>query len=314
METPSLQTGRVYKSTGSWYRVRTEDSGFLDCRIVGKMRLSGSKSTNPIAVGDWVDVSEQEDGTGIIHAVHERDNYVIRKSTKLSKQSHVLAANLDQVVVVTTIVQPRIALGLIDRVLVTAEAYGIPAAIVFNKFDLYDESAIDRLAEVMAIYDPVGYTCLFTSTITGKHIDQVEALFHGKTSLLTGHSGVGKSSLINAIDPSLELKIKDVSAYNEKGQHTTTFAEMHELSNGSYLIDTPGVRSFGVFDFEKEKLGHYFPEIRELMHDCRFHNCAHINEPGCAVKAAYEDGGLAAVRYESYLNLYHDEDLQVTFD
>ncbi|NEQ49470.1 MAG: ribosome small subunit-dependent GTPase A [Leptolyngbya sp. SIO3F4] len=306
--------GRVYKSTGSWYRVRLEGGDFMDCRILGKMRLQGIRSTNPVAVGDWVQV-EQEPGepTGSIVSIEDRTNYLVRKSTKLSKQVHILAANVDQVVLVTTVVQPKIALGLVNRILVTAEAYDIPALLVFNKYDLYSEPDLDKLAEILAIYHPIGYPYALTSVQEGRGIETLRKQLRGKTSLFAGHSGVGKSSLLNALDPSLELRVKEVSAFNEKGQHTTTFAEMHDLSDDTFVVDTPGVRSFGVFDFNKETLSHYYPEMRERLGQCKFYNCMHIEEPGCAVRAAVEEGEISWARYQSYLNLYYDEDLKTEY-
>lgn len=306
-------TGRVIKSTGSWYRVKTETGERLDCRIKGKFRIKGIKATNPVAVGDWVDFELDNENNGVIHTIHDRSNYIIRKSTKLSKQVHVIASNIDQLVLVTTIVQPRIALGFIDRILATAEAYEVPAVLVFNKFDLYGAEEQDRLAEVLATYHPIGYSYLLTSAKDQKGLKALQAELEGKTSLLSGHSGVGKSSLINALQPSLNLKVKDVSDFNDKGQHTTTFAELHELTFGGSIIDTPGVRSFGIIDFEKEHLGHYFPEIRSRMTHCRFHNCVHINEPGCAVKEAVEAGEISFSRYQNYLNMFHDENLEKAY-
>ncbi|MAX78859.1 MAG: ribosome small subunit-dependent GTPase A [Crocinitomicaceae bacterium] len=305
--------GTVVKSTGSWYNVKSDDDAIVQCRIKGKFRIKGIKSTNPIAVGDLVEYDIDDDGYGVIHKIHPRKNYIIRKSTKLSKQVHIIASNIDQLVLVTTIVQPKIALGFVDRILATAEAYSIPATIVFNKFDLYDDEAIDKLAGILAIYDPIGYNYCLTSVKTKKGLSEFSELLKGKTSLLSGHSGVGKSSLINAIEPDLDLKVKDVSGYNEKGQHTTTFAELHPLSIGGNIIDTPGVRSFGIIDFEKEHLSHYFPEMKALMGQCKFHNCVHVNEPQCAVKAAVEEGEIAFSRYENYLNMYHDENLDKNY-
>ncbi len=305
--------GVVIKSTGSWYRVRLSDGELVDCRLKGKFRIKGLRSTNPVAVGDEVTV-EQVDETYAITTIAERKNYLVRKSTNLSKQIHILAANVDQVLLITSIVQPRVPTGLIDRILVAAEAYGIPAIIVFNKFDLCDEEDIDLVAERMATYDPIGYKCIVTSVESGKGIKAVKEQLIGKTTLLTGQSGVGKSSLINAVEPLLDLKTGDVSTFNEKGQHTTTFAEMHPLSFGGDIIDTPGVRSFGMIDFEKEHLSHYFPEMRALLGECKFNNCVHVNEPGCVVKAAVEEGEISDRRYQSYLNLYFDEDLEKDYD
>lgn len=305
--------GTVIKSTGSWYQVKTPNEEVIPCRIKGKFRMKGIKATNPIAVGDQVELEVDQDGVGTIHKIQPRKNYIIRKSTNLSKQVHIIASNIDQLVLVTSIVQPRIALGFVDRILATAEAYSISVTIVFNKLDIYDESALDRLAEVLAIYHPIGYNYCLTSVKTGRGIEEFRQLLAGKTSLLSGHSGVGKSSLINTIEPGLDLKVKDVSGSNEKGQHTTTFAELHNLSIGGSIIDTPGVRSFGIIDFNREHLSHYFPEMRELLGQCKFHNCAHINEPKCAVKEALEEGDISGSRYQNYVAMYHDENLEKTY-
>jgi ribosome biogenesis GTPase len=305
--------GIVIKSTGSWYRVKTVEEGIVECRLQGKFRTKGIKSTNPVAVGDEVDLTAVDD-TYAITKIIPRKNYLTRKSTNLSKQVQIIAANIDQVLLVTSVVQPKVPRGLIDRVLVTAEAFDIPVIIVFNKFDLCDENDIDELAGRMATYDPIGYKCVVTSVKTERGQKELKELLTGKRTLLTGQSGVGKSSLINSIEPELDLRVGSVSDFNEKGQHTTTFAEMNDLSFGGEIIDTPGVRSFGFFDFDKEHLSHYFPEMRALLSECKFHNCVHINEPGCAVKDAVEKGEISSYRYQSYLNFYHDEDLTKTYD
>ncbi|MEM9024879.1 MAG: ribosome small subunit-dependent GTPase A, partial [Bacteroidota bacterium] len=247
------------------------------------------------------------DETGVITAIEPRKNYIIRKATKLSKQSHIIAANVDQALLITTIVQPHIKLGFVDRFLVTAEAYRIPVILVFNKLDLHDPGADAVLDTVKAIYEPIGYRCVATSALRGDHIDTLTAVLKDKVSLLSGHSGVGKSSLINAIDPTLDLRTADVSDFNEKGRHTTTFAEMFPLQEGGYIIDTPGLKSFGLLEMEKSELAHYFPEMYALLPECRFYNCTHTNEPGCAVKEAVEEEAISPYRYESYLNLYYEE-------
>lgn len=306
------ETGIVMKSTGSWYKVERADGSFIDCRIKGKFRMKGIRTTNPIAVGDEVEfiLEKEEVETGVIQKIHPRKNYLIRKSTKLSKAVHMIASNIDQLVIITSIIKPNIALGFIDRILISAESYDIPAIIVFNKLDVYTEKAIDKLAEVKTMYEDIGYTCLVTSAKTGYGLEEFKSILKGKTTLLSGHSGVGKSSLINAIEPNLNLKTVEVSDYNEKGKHTTTFAEMHNLSSAVKIIDTPGVRSFGIIDFEKEYLSHYFPEMRKFLGSCKFNNCVHIAEPGCAVKEAFENGEIAPSRYDNYYELYHDEDLE----
>lgn len=309
-----MKKGIVIKSTGSWYKVKTNEQEVFECRIKGKFRIKGIKSTNPIAVGDEVEFFLEEEGTGVIQKIGERKNYLIRKSTNLSKQVHIIATNVDQVVLITSVIKPNIALGFIDRILATSEAYSIPAMIVFNKVDVYDDPAFEKLEEAVAIYSDAGYKCLVTSAKNKFGLPDFENELKGKVSLLSGHSGVGKSSLINAIQPDLNLQTLTVSEYNEKGRHTTTFAEMHALDLGGDIIDTPGVRSFGIIDFEKEHLSHYFPEMRAVMDECRFNNCVHIKEPGCAVKEAVENGEIAPSRYENYLAMYEDDGLKKAWE
>ena len=309
-----MKKGIVIKSTGSWYKVRTNDQEVVECRIKGKFRIKGIKSTNPIAVGDEVEYNLEEEGIGVISKITPRKNYLIRKSTNLSKQVHIIAANVDQLVIITSVIKPNIALGFIDRLLATAEAYGIPSAIVFNKVDVYDDDAFEKLEDAVAIYSEIGYKCLVTSATNKFGLADLEELLKGKVNLLSGHSGVGKSSLINAVQPDLDLQTLTVSEYNEKGRHTTTFAEMHSLDIGADIIDTPGVRSFGIIDFEKEHLSHYFPEMRERLDECKFNNCVHINEPGCAIKAALEEGVISPSRYENYLGMYEDDGLKKAWE
>ncbi len=304
--------GTVVKSTGSWYIVRGENQTLYNCRIQGKFRIKGLKTTNPIAVGDLV-TFEIEDGNGIISAISPRKNYIIRKSTNLSKQSQIIASNIDLLVLVTTISNPKVAPGFLDRVLVTAEAYHIPVLLVINKCDLYGEKEQDRLAEILATYHPIGYNYVLTSTASGKGIPKLKDLLKDKTVLFSGQSGVGKSSLINALNPQLDLKIGAISDFNEKGQHTTTFAEMHDVTERIAVIDTPGVRSFGVVDLDTKELSHYFPEMRERINACKFNNCQHINEPKCAIKSAVELGEIAASRYENYLAIYESGNTETTF-
>jgi ribosome biogenesis GTPase / thiamine phosphate phosphatase len=301
--------GLVIKSTGSWYEVLTSDGAVINCRIKGKFRTQGIRTTNPIAVGDNVEFElEPEQETGIIHKLQERKNYIIRKSVNLSKQSQIIAANLDQAFLIVTLASPRTSLGFIDRFLVTAEAYHIPAKLIFNKLDLFSEEGLEILAEYQAIYENIGYPCYSVSAIEGTNLEEIKALLKDQTTLVTGHSGVGKSTLINALLPGFELKTGEISDWSDKGKHTTTFAEMFALPFGGYLIDTPGIRELGVIDIEKAELGPLFPEMRNLMSQCKFYNCRHISEPGCAVLLAVEEDEIAASRYESYLSIYHGND------
>ncbi|RXF69187.1 ribosome small subunit-dependent GTPase A [Arcticibacter tournemirensis] len=301
--------GLVIKSTGSWYQVETEDGSVLDCRIKGIFRTKDIKTTNPIAVGDRVEIElEPDQDTGIINKLKERKNYIIRKSVNLSKQAQIIAANLDQALLVVTLASPRTSLGFVDRFLVTAEAYDIPAGIIFNKLDLFSDEGLEILAEYEEIYTSIGYPCYEVSALQGTNLEQINDVLKDKVTLISGHSGVGKSTLINKLIPEIELKTGEVSEWSDKGQHTTTFAEMHPLPQGGYLIDTPGIRELGIIDIEKQELGHFFPEMRQLMNQCRFNNCRHINEPGCAVIEAVNDGEIDLSRYESYLSIYHGND------
>lgn len=298
--------GTVYKSTGSWYSVKSEDGTFYECRIKGKFRIRGIKSTNPVSVGDvvWFEL-DRTDGKeqGIITEIGDRKNYIIRKSVNLSKQTHIIAANLDQVFLIITLNNPITFTNFIDRFLVTAEAYHIPAILLFNKIDTYNEEELAEIKYLAALYREVGYTCLGISAITGKNVDQVKQLMVGKTSMFSGHSGVGKSTLVNAIEPQLNLKTKDISAQHLQGQHTTTFAEMFDLSFGARIIDTPGIKGFGIVDMEKEEIGDYFPEFFKLKSECKFNNCLHLDEPDCAVKTALDQDRIAWSRYRSYVQM-----------
>jgi len=301
--------GLITKSTGSWYQVQTPDGQRLDCRIKGKFRMNGITTTNPVAVGDVVDFEmEPNSENGVITNLQQRKNYIIRKAINLSKQAQIIAANLDQALLVVTLASPRTSLGFIDRFLVTAEAYDIPARLIFNKLDLFSDEGLEILADYKAIYENIGYPCFEVSALDGTNIDQVQELLKDKVTLFSGHSGVGKSSLINSLLPSLDLRTHMVSEWSDKGMHTTTFAEMFELPQGGFIIDTPGIRELGVIDIEKQELGHFFPEMRERMNQCRFNNCRHINEPGCAVLEALENGDIELSRYESYLSIYHGND------
>lgn len=301
--------GLVIKSTGSWYTVKTDDGQHLECRIKGKFRTKGIKATNPIAVGDVVEVEMEPDQlTAVIAYLHDRKNYIIRKSVNLSKQVQILAANLDQAMLVVTLASPPTSLGFIDRFLVTAEAYDIPVLLVFNKLDLFSEGGLEVLAEYRAIYDRLSYPAYEVSALEGTNIASLNAALANKITLITGHSGVGKSTLINRLVPTAHQKTGLISEWSDKGKHTTTFAEMIALEGGGYLVDTPGIRELGIVDIGQQELGHFFPEMRELMSHCRFNNCRHINEPGCAVLAALEEGLIEPSRYDSYLSIYHGND------
>lgn len=279
------------------------------CRLRGKFKMAGVKSTNPLAVGDMVEFqTDPGQETSTITAISDRRNYIIRKATNLSKQTHIIAANMDQAMVIATLAEPRTSTGFIDRFLVTCEAYSIPAVIVFNKSDLYDEESQEYIEQLTRMYCDVGYQTLIVSATQRQNLEAFEAMLRGKTTLLAGHSGVGKSTLINAIEPSLNLKVQTISQAHLKGRHTTTFAEMFQLSNGGFIIDTPGIKEFGLVDFEPWELSHYFPEMRVLFNQCRFDNCTHHNEPGCKVKEAVENGKISILRYSNYLNMLLGED------
>jgi len=304
-------TGLVYKSTGSWYTVKTLNGKIIECRIKGKFRIKGIKSTNPIAVGDIVDFeleTKNDEVTGIIHRIHERKNYVIRKSVNLSKQTHIIASNVDQIFLLITIDNPPTFTSFIDRFLVSAEAYSIKTILLFNKIDAYDDDIISEVKYLASIYRKIGYQCIGISAKTGKNVEKVKQLMIDNVSIFTGHSGVGKSTLINAIESGLNLKTKEISEQHQQGQHTTTFAEMFDLSFDAKIIDTPGIKGFGVVDMEKEEVGDYFPEFFELKQDCKFNNCLHIHEPKCAVKEALDVDEIAISRYRSYLQILDGEE------
>ncbi|HPE34337.1 MAG TPA: ribosome small subunit-dependent GTPase A [Bacteroidales bacterium] len=303
--------GVVIKSTGSWFNVRTDDGFVIRCKLKGNFRTKGLKTTNPLAVGDKVEFDyRDEEKVGLINKILPRYNYIIRKSTKLSKVSHIIAANIDLALLVVTIREPRTSVGFIDRFLVTAEAYHIPAALVFNKIDIYGETDFERLDELTKIYEAAGYKTFRVSALTGRNIIDVKAEIKNKVSLFSGISGVGKSQLVNAIEPGLKLKTGDISAYHLKGKHTTTFPEMHSLTFGGFIIDTPGIREFGLVKFRKEEIAERFPEMRRYMHECQFNNCTHTHEPHCAVKEAVKNGKIALSRYESYLRIFNDDYLE----
>lgn len=305
-------TGTVYKSTGSFYTVKTIDNQFFECRIKGKFRMQGIKSTNPIAVGDVVDFELDEttdEVIGQIHHIHERKNYIVRKSVNLSKQTHIIASNIDVVFLLITINNPPTTTSFIDRFLVTAEAYGIEAILVFNKIDTYDEAMKDEQLYLQYIYSKIGYKCIKVSALEKNGIDNLKNEMIGKVSMFSGHSGVGKSTLVNALESNLNLKTKDISEQSKQGQHTTTFAEMYDLSFDAKIIDTPGIKGFGIVDMEPSEISDYFPEFFALKEECKFNNCLHKEEPNCAVKKALEENKIAWSRYNSYLKILEgDED------
>ena len=305
--------GIVYKSPGSWYFVKSKNGVFYQCRIKGKLRLKGIKSTNPIAVGDLVEFNLETVGDeqiGIISSIHERKNYIVRKSVNLSKQTHIIASNIDIAFLLITIDNPPTLTTFIDRFLVAAEAYSIQVILVFNKIDTYQKEQESEMKHLRKIYEDIGYTCLGISAIKKKNLISVKELMKGKTCVFSGHSGVGKTTLINAIEDGLNLKTKEISYQHQQGQHTTTFAEMFDLRFNARIIDTPGIKGFGVVDIEKEELGDYFVEFFKLKSQCKFHNCIHLNEPQCAVKQALKDKRISKSRYKSYLQILQggDED------
>ncbi len=307
--------GVVIKSTGSWYSVLDEHKEIWECRIKGKFRLSGIKSTNPIAVGDYVDFEMEADGRGVINKIADRKNYIIRKSINLSKQSHILAANIDQALLIVTLALPRTSAGFIDRFILTAEAYHIPVKIVFNKIDLFErQELMEELDEFMGIYQKIGYECYKVSATQNKDIEVLKQLTKDKTTLIAGHSGVGKSSIVNAMDTGLRLRIGELSEAHLKGKHTTTFAEMHPLSYGGFIIDTPGIKELGLVDMNKEEISDYFVEMRAIRNNCKFNNCLHLNEPKCAIIEAVEKGEIAASRYNSYLSIMNGEELVLPWE
>jgi len=310
-------TGTVYKSTGSWYTVKTDDGTIYKCRMKGKFRIKGIKSTNPIAVGDVVDFTAEDknnEQTGVIHAIHDRMNYIIRKSVNLSKRIHIIASNIDQVFILITLNNPPTFTSFIDRFLATAEAYNIKAVLLFNKIDTYNEEELLDVKYMAALYREIGYECVGVSALEGRNIDKVKDMMLGKTSMFVGHSGVGKSTLVNTIEPGLDIKTKEISIQHSQGQHTTTFAEMFDLSFDARIIDTPGIKGFGIVDMEKEEITDYFPEFFALKQGCKFNNCLHIEEPHCAVKKALENADVAYSRYKSYVQMVEGDDEHYRID
>jgi len=298
---------RIYKSTGSWYSVKLENGQFSQARIKGVIKLDAITSTNPIAVGDWVDCAMEEDAEQavMIHTIAVRDNYVARQSPHNKRQQHIIASNMDQSILLATLKSPKTSQGFIDRFLVSCEAFHIPAIIVFNKADIYGPEELERYVELEAMYQAVGYKVLLISIEQKMGLEPLDALLKNKTTLVSGHSGVGKSSLINYLFPDLDLTTQEVSGWSGKGMHTTTFAQMYDYPGGGAVIDTPGMRELGLVNLAKEELAQYFPEMRAKMEGCQFNNCQHINEPGCAVKAAVEKGLISEARFFSYVDLWH---------
>ena len=302
--------GLVYKSTGSWYSVKTLTNEQFDCRIKGKFRLDGIKSTNPIAVGDYVDFELEKNSdvvTGVINNICERKNYVLRKSVNLSKQTHILASNIDVVFLIITISSPVTSTNFIDRFLLTSNAYSINTILLFNKIDLLDEAEKKILKKLIDIYTNIGYECYEISAKNQYNIDKVQSLMKDKVSMFGGHSGVGKSTFINSLQPNLNLRTNNISVQHAQGQHTTTNAELYDLDFGAKIIDTPGIRGFGIVDFNKSDIKNYFPEFYKLVNQCKFNDCMHVNEPKCIVKQSVDEGTIANSRYENYLQILEDD-------
>lgn len=303
-----MEKGLVIKNTGSWYVVKTDSGNLIECKIKGNFRLKGIRSTNPIAVGDRVVIVPNQEGTAFITEIEDRKNYIIRKASNLSKQSHILGANLDQCMLIVTVNYPETSTTFIDRFLASAEAYRVPVCLVFNKIDRYDQDELRYLNALIHLYTTIGYPCYAISAKENEGIDRIKDALRGKITLFSGHSGVGKSTLINAILPDSQLKTGEISDYHNKGMHTTTFSEMFEVEGNGYLIDTPGIKGFGTFDMRDEEVGHYFKEIFKTSADCRFNNCTHRTEPGCAVREAVNQHLISESRYQSYLNMLDDKE------
>ena len=300
--------GLVYKSTGSWYQVKSDEGNFYQCRIKGKLRLSGIRSTSPVAVGDRVGFDLDDEAIGVIHTIDERENYLVRKSVNLSKQLHIIGANIDLVFLVITLKNPETFTTFIDRFLVSAAAFGIETVLLFNKMDQYTEAELEIVDELKELYTSIGYQTVLCSTKSGQGMSELRNLMKNNTSIFSGHSGVGKSTLINTVAPELRLKIGEISEQHGQGQHTTTFAEMFDLSFGGRIIDSPGIRGFGIADIDKEEIARYFKEFFKASENCKFNNCQHLSEPGCAVKSELEEGSIAESRYQSYLSMVLEEE------
>ena len=299
--------GLVIRNTGSWYQVKTDDGRLIDCKIKGNFRLKGIRSTNPVAVGDRVDIVLNNEGTAFITSIDDRKNYIVRRSSNLSKQSHIIAANLDQCFLVVTVNYPETSTIFIDRFLATAEAYRVPDSLIFNKVDRYNDDELRYLDGLVNLYEYIGYPCYKVSAVRGEGIDEIRSLLDHRVTLFSGNSGVGKSTLINAIHPDFQARTGEISEYHNKGMHTTTFSEMFEIGEEGYLIDTPGIKGFGTFDMSQEEVGHYFKEIFQYSAQCKYGNCTHVHEPGCAVRKAVEEHLISESRYLSYLNILEDE-------
>ena len=300
--------GLVYKSTGSWYQVKSDEGNFYQCRIKGKLRLSGIRSTSPVAVGDRVGFDLDDEAIGVIHTIDQRENYLVRKSVNLSKQLHIIGANIDVVFLVITLKNPETFTTFIDRFLVSAAAFGIETVMLFNKMDQYSEEELETVNELKELYTSIGYQSVLCSTKSGQGMSELRNLMKDNTSIFSGHSGVGKSTLINTVAPELRLKIGEISEQHGQGQHTTTFAEMFDLSFGGRIIDSPGIRGFGIADIDKEEIARYFKEFFKASENCKFNNCQHLSEPGCAVKSELEEGVIAESRYQSYLSMVLEEE------